>query len=162
MKVKKIYVFLNNYKNIYFIYYRLRNIFNFVLLQQRHITAGLIYNGFACMGVGVATFEGVALLPFLLPFLLLQHNQNVDIFSSMHTCKKKKFRFDAKIITKPFLYTGILLCMWPYMLSFTAQTICFFSLLSDATSSRRTPVQWKFCPFSFNFPTNHNMYNNLC
>ena len=33
-------------KYIFKIFYRLRNIFNCILLQQRHLTAGLIYNDF--------------------------------------------------------------------------------------------------------------------
>ena len=33
--------------NFFFNLYRLRNIFNCVLLQQRHLTAGFIYNDFA-------------------------------------------------------------------------------------------------------------------
>ena len=72
------------------------------------------------MGVGVATFEGVALFPFL----LLQHNQNVDIFfPNMCTCKNCRFQ----IITKPFLYTGILSCTYAAYAFIKAETICVFS-----------------------------------
>ena len=104
------------------------------------------------MGVGVATFEGVALFPFRFPFLLLQHNQNVDIFSSMCTCKKCRF----EIITKTFpIYRYSFMYIRRICFHLKPRPFALFFLLSDAPL-HRTTVRWKFRPYSFNFPTNHS------